>query len=335
MSIFNQWPWTNFNDYNLDWVIKKVQSIEDHISELVIDATSDILDATLTDPDKAAQAKVTGDRINLNAGEILGLKNRMTVAEGKINTDENNITDLQGRMTDAEGRLTTQYSTLLAHDGRITTNANGITALQGRMTTAENALTAIDGRVDALEAAQPAVFTFSVYYDTTSLPDPFMACSLQFSPNTLATLLANINSHKPIVADAEIQLGGIVRRSRIANLTTVASAGVIHGVEFDAGEFHCKLMDTDTVGSAYYKEVVLEDTDTPGVGKYTKGDYVSIAYYNPTIDLVIGGVKYKPLIIDSVSSDPHTIDIYYYDDPDPQQGMRHFTVDDQGNVTFS
>lgn len=335
MSIFNQWPWTNFNEYNLDWVIKKVKYIEDHISELVIDATSDMLDATLTDPTKAAQAKVTGDRINQNSGEIVGLKNRMTVAEGKINTDENNITDLQGRMTIAEGRLTSQYSTLLTHDARITTNANDITALQGRMTTAENNITAIDGRVDALDAAQPLVFTFSVYRDTTSLPDPFMACSLQFSPNTLATLLAQINSHKPIVADAEIQLGGGLRRSRIANLTTVASAGVIHGVEFDAGEFHCKLMDTDPIGSAYYREVVLENTATPGVGKYTKGDYMSIAYYNPTIDLIVNGVTYKPLIIDAVNSDPHTINIYFYDDPDPQQGMRHFTVDDQGNVTFS
>lgn len=334
MSIFNQWPWTNYNEYNLSWVISKVKYIEDHISQLVIDATSDFLDPTLTDPTKAAQAKVTGDRINQNSGEIVGLKNRMTVAEGKINTDENNISDLQSRMTTAEGRLTSQYSTLLAHDARITTNANDITALQGRMTTAENGLTAVDGRVDALDAAQPLVFTFSVYRDTTSLPDPFLAVSMEFSQNSLNTLLSNINNHKPIVAEAEIQLGGIVRRSRIANLTTVASGGSIHGVEFDAGEFHCKLMDTDPVGSVYYNKVILESTDTPGVGKYTQGDYNSVYYYDPDITLIVGGKKYKPLIIDQISSPTHSIDIYYYDDPQPQD-MRHFNIDDQGNVSFS
>ena len=95
MSIFNQWPWTNFNEYNLDWVIKKVKYIEDHIEELVIDATSDILDATLTDPTKAAQAKVTGDGIRANASNITNLQGRMTTAENAITLDEGRISALE------------------------------------------------------------------------------------------------------------------------------------------------------------------------------------------------------------------------------------------------
>lgn len=95
MSIFNQWPWTNFNEYNLDWVIKKVKSIEDNITQLVIDATSAILDATLTDPTKAAQAKVTGDGIRANASNITNLQGRMTTAEGTISADGLRITALE------------------------------------------------------------------------------------------------------------------------------------------------------------------------------------------------------------------------------------------------
>ena len=65
MSVFPSWPWTNYNNYNLDWVIKKVKHIEEHLEEIVVDATSDILDDTLTNPDKAAQAKAAGDAIGV------------------------------------------------------------------------------------------------------------------------------------------------------------------------------------------------------------------------------------------------------------------------------
>lgn len=95
MSIFSQWPWVSYNEYNLDWVIKKVKSIEDNITQLVIDATSSILDATLTDPTKAAQAKVTGDEIRANASNITNLQGRMTTAEGTITADGLRITALE------------------------------------------------------------------------------------------------------------------------------------------------------------------------------------------------------------------------------------------------
>lgn len=64
MSIFNQFPWTNFREYNLDWVIRTVkQCLND------IESTTD---------------------------DVTDLQSRMTTAEG-------NITNLQGRMTTVEG----------------------------------------------------------------------------------------------------------------------------------------------------------------------------------------------------------------------------------------
>lgn len=64
MSIFNQFPWTNYREYNLSWVIRTVRQCLDDI-ESSTDAITD-------------------------------LQSRMTTAEG-------NITDLQGRMTTVEG----------------------------------------------------------------------------------------------------------------------------------------------------------------------------------------------------------------------------------------
>ena len=77
MSIFNQFPWTNYREYNLDWVIRTVQEALENVYDTVQTYFSDHVDATLTHPGEAADAKKTGDEIN-------NLKNRMTTAEGKI-----------------------------------------------------------------------------------------------------------------------------------------------------------------------------------------------------------------------------------------------------------
>lgn len=93
---FPSWPWLNIHEYNLDWVIRKIKYIEEHINDLVISATSDMLDSTLTMTDKAAQAKAAGDRITANASNITNLQGRMTTAEGTITADGLRITALEG-----------------------------------------------------------------------------------------------------------------------------------------------------------------------------------------------------------------------------------------------
>lgn len=79
MSIFNQFPWTNYREYNLDWVIKTVSSALADLSSTVSTYFSDHVDNTLTVTGDAADAKKTGD-------EITSLKNRMTTAEGTLST---------------------------------------------------------------------------------------------------------------------------------------------------------------------------------------------------------------------------------------------------------
>ena len=77
MSIFNQFPWTNFREYNLDWVIRTVKDALENIYDTATQIYADHIDATLSIQGDAADAKKTGD-------EITALKGRMTTAEGKI-----------------------------------------------------------------------------------------------------------------------------------------------------------------------------------------------------------------------------------------------------------
>lgn len=77
MAIFNQFPWTNFREYNLDWVVRTVKSALEDVYETVQTYFSDHVDTTLSVAGDAADAKKTGD-------EITALKGRMTTAEGKI-----------------------------------------------------------------------------------------------------------------------------------------------------------------------------------------------------------------------------------------------------------
>ena len=79
MSIFNQFPWTNFREYNLDWVIRTVKDALENIYDTATQVCADHVDDTLTIQGDAADAKKTGD-------EITSLKNRMTTAEGTLST---------------------------------------------------------------------------------------------------------------------------------------------------------------------------------------------------------------------------------------------------------
>lgn len=86
MAVFPSWPWTNFHEENLDWLIKDVKYIKDHIEEIVVDATADMLDSTLTLADKAAQAKAAGDAIRANASQITAVNTNLTNAINEVDT---------------------------------------------------------------------------------------------------------------------------------------------------------------------------------------------------------------------------------------------------------
>ena len=70
MAIFNQFPWTNFREYNLDWVISTVKDCKETVDAALADVSSavamyfvDHIDTTLSVSGDAADAAATGNKI--------------------------------------------------------------------------------------------------------------------------------------------------------------------------------------------------------------------------------------------------------------------------------
>ena len=397
MSVFPSWPWTNFHEENLDWVIKKVKYIEEHIEEIVVDATSDMLDDTLTNPDKASQAKVTGDGIRANAADIASLDTtvqgitnnvtnlttRVTRNEGTINnllaadddlddrltelnnsyqgtrtdvtnlttrvtSNENSINNLRTDVTNLTTRVTRNEGTineLLAADDdlddRITDLNNmyqgtrtDVINLTSRVSHTETQISNLGGvdealsdRITALEGTVNAVkdYVFNIYL-YTGYNDPTYVCTMDNSPNNINSLLTDLNGRIPVNVKAIINYGGVVS-SRVANLTTVRVGGEIHGVEFDAGDFHCRFLDSNTMGSAYFNKILIRVDRTQGTATLVKGDCMSLSQYTPQISITDtnSGGSYIPTFIDR-SHEQSYIKLWYLGSVDDVQHMESLFV---------
>jgi len=317
MSVFPSWPWTNFNNYNLDWVIKKVKYIEEHIEEIVVDATTDMLDDTLTNPDKPAQAKAAGDGIRANAAQITSVNNSLSSSIAAVD------------------------ATVQALNSRYLGTVGDVNALTTRVNNAETNISdlgdadeALSDRITALEGSVNAVkdYVFNIYLYTGS-NDPFYVCTMEDSPNTINSLLSDLNGRVPVNVKAVISDNGIVS-SRVGNLTTVLVGNEIHGVEFDAGEFHCRFLDSNTRGSAYFRNVVITST-SGGSGVYTKGDYFSVANYPADVAIVIGSTSYKVIKTSPGQGSGDLMLAYLTLDNQNELVMLEVRIDPTGAIQFS
>ena len=104
MSIFNQFPWTNFREYNLDWVIRTVQDCKETVDAALADVSNavamyfaDHIDTTLSVSGDAADAAVVG-------GRLLTLNNSVSNHGGRIQTLEDNMIYVY-RFTNTGGTL--------------------------------------------------------------------------------------------------------------------------------------------------------------------------------------------------------------------------------------
>lgn len=343
MSVFPSWPWTNFHEYNLDWVIKKVKYIEEHLEEIVVDATSDMLDDTLTNPDKAAQAKVTGDAIRGNAADIASLD---TTVQGITN----NVTNLTTRVTRNEGTINNLLAADTSMDHRITALNNryegtyqDVITLTSRVSHTETQISglgdaddALSDRITALEGTVNAVkdYVFSIYeYDGAN--DPLYVCTMEDSPNGINSLLSDLNGRNPVNAKAVISNNGMTS-SRVGNLTTVLVGNEIHGVEFDAGDFHCRFLDSNTMGTAYFNKVYISVNHTANTASLLKGDCMTLKHFTPQISILHSdtGDSYTPIYIDR-SHEQDYVKLWYLDGVDDQMRNSYVQVNVDNTVQLT
>ena len=104
MSIFNQFPWTNFREYNLDWVIRTVQDCKETVDAALADVSNavamyfaDHIDTTLSVSGDAADAAAVG-------GRLTTINNTLSNYGGQLNTLRDNIIYVY-RFTNTGGTL--------------------------------------------------------------------------------------------------------------------------------------------------------------------------------------------------------------------------------------
>lgn len=85
---FNKYPYTDFHELNLDWILKQLDIFKDEVG--------------------LASGRLTEAEADIDALEnrATSLEGRMTTAEGNITSVTNRTTAVEGRMTNAEGRIT-------------------------------------------------------------------------------------------------------------------------------------------------------------------------------------------------------------------------------------
>lgn len=97
MSVFPSWPWTNFHEYNLDWVIKQIKNLSSNASQLVSEYFSDHIDDTLTVSGDAADSKTVGDRLGNVNSSLTNLSNRVdSIVSDNVQSYQFNIESYVG-----------------------------------------------------------------------------------------------------------------------------------------------------------------------------------------------------------------------------------------------
>lgn len=139
LPFFHKYPYTNFEQLNLDWLMEHVGAFDDRLNQV---------EATVTD---------LNTRVDTVESDVTALQGRMTDAEGEIlslggrvTTNENDISDLKDRMDDAEGDISDIKPRLTTAEGNISSLDDRITADESTINGIRSDLNALDTEVDAI-----------------------------------------------------------------------------------------------------------------------------------------------------------------------------------------
>ena len=199
MSIFNQFPWTNFQNLNLDWCIRTVQDCKEIVDAALADVSNavamyftDHIDTTLSVSGKAADAAVTGNRLTTIQNSVPSVDTTLSVAGAAADaaTVGNDLTVLTSRVN-AFSNL--EYNqTVLTDDGGswayqkgdYTKAASVIVGLVGNNPTLDN-LGSIMYQADPSSPAQPLMGVLR----NSGYVFPREAWDLEFPNNVSVTII--------------------------------------------------------------------------------------------------------------------------------------------------
>ena len=149
MSTFplHQFPYTDFQDVNLDYILKNFKVFEDDIANLKT-------------------------RMTIAEGSIIELSTHMDTAESNISSLTSRMGTAEGRITNLLSRMSTAESNISSLTTRMGTAENNISSLTGHMGIAESNITTLqsqvsgwssmtaknNGKIDALASAQSTVY---------------------------------------------------------------------------------------------------------------------------------------------------------------------------------
>ena len=160
MGLFEQFPFTNFHELNLDFILRKLKKLEDRMAELdgkmaALEGKMDVLRDEMDGLREAMAALVQlvesfRDTLDGHTQELEALNARCDSLESELTALENSVSALAGRVTLAESGINDLT-------GRMTSAENGINALTGRVAITEVDIAALEGRMDSVESGISAL----------------------------------------------------------------------------------------------------------------------------------------------------------------------------------
>lgn len=132
LPFFNKYPYTNFEQLNLDWLMNTVGSFESRV---------DAVEAKVSELD--TKVDTFDDRITQNTEDIAGIKTR-------LDNDESDLDGLKDRMTTAEGNITSLTGRVDGHDDDIADLKNRMTGAEGDIDQLQLDLGNLESDVEAI-----------------------------------------------------------------------------------------------------------------------------------------------------------------------------------------